>query len=99
MLELLDTKSSCQGLVGAPSPTAKLVRVSERACPQHGHFSGKAISKLKSFWFYRVSVFGSVGLILVKTKIGDLGRRMARSGRRVADRVTEGETSGVQGAG
>ena len=33
---------SCQGLVGAPSPTSKIVRESERACPQHGHFTGKA---------------------------------------------------------
>ena len=41
MLELLYTKTTCQGLVGAPSPTSKLVRVSERACPQHGHFTVK----------------------------------------------------------
>jgi len=41
VLELLDTKTTCQGLLGASNPTSKLVRVSERACPQHGHFTVK----------------------------------------------------------
>ena len=46
-----------------------------------------------------MTLVGCVKCILVKTKIGDFRKTMARSGRRVADRVTEGETSGVQGAG
>ena len=38
-------------------------------------------------------------LYYLKQKLLFFGRRMARSGRRVAERVTEGDARGVQGAG
>ena len=37
--------------------------------------------------------------MLVKTKIGHFRKTHGEGGRRVANRVTEGEASGVQGAG
>ena len=52
--------------------------------------------------FSLVRLFAELGKkksILLKTQLGHFRKTHGEGGRRVANRVTEGEASGVQGAG